>query len=138
MAARLNPYLSFSDSARQAMEYYQQVLGGELVVNTFGESGAAAGPAADLVMHAQLETADGFTLMAADAPEGMVPEGPSPNGTVSISGDAADGDALRRYWEGLADGGMVTMPLERQMWGDDFGMCVDRFGVAWMVNIRGE
>ena len=53
--------------------------------------------------------------------------------TVSLSGD--DGDALRRYFEKLADGGTVTMPLEKQMWGDEFGMCTDRYGTPWMVNI---
>ncbi|GGR97397.1 hypothetical protein GCM10010169_47450 [Micromonospora fulviviridis] len=52
---------------------------------------------------------------------------------VSLSGD--DADDLRRWWEQLADGGTVTMPLEKQMWGDEFGMCVDRFGTSWMVDI---
>jgi uncharacterized glyoxalase superfamily protein PhnB len=46
-----------------------------------------------------------------------------------------DADQLRGYWEKLSDGGNVTMPLEKQMWGDEFGMCVDRFGIPWMVNI---
>jgi PhnB protein len=52
---------------------------------------------------------------------------------VSLSGD--DADDLRRYWDALADGGAVFVPLEKQMWGDEFGMCADRFGVQWMVNI---
>ena len=58
------------------------------------------------------------------------------NMSMSISGD--DSEAMRRYWDGLAEGGTVQMPLERQMWGDDYGMLVDKFGVAWMVNIAGE
>ena len=53
--------------------------------------------------------------------------------SVSLSGD--DGEALRGYFAGLAQGGSVTMPLEKQMWGDEFGMCTDPFGIAWMVNI---
>jgi PhnB protein len=58
---------------------------------------------------------------------------PGTNITISLSGD--DGDELRGYWSKLADSGEVQMPLEKQMWGDEFGTCVDRFGIAWMVNI---
>jgi PhnB protein len=132
MAARLNPYISFADDARQAMEFYRDVFGGELVVNTFAEFGAAEGPEGDKVMHSQLETPSGFTLMASDTPQGMEFK-PGNNISVSLSG-AADDD-LQAYWERLSDGGTVTMPLEKQMWGDTFGMCVDRFGITWMVNI---
>ena len=85
MASRLNPYLAFNGTAREAMEFYKSALGGELTLSTFGEFGA--------------------------------PEGVDPNGV---------------------EGGTVTMPLERQMWGDEFGMLTDRFGTSWMVNIAGE
>jgi PhnB protein len=132
MASRLNPYISFESNARQAMEYYRDVFGGELRMNTFGEFGQADSPEADKIMHAQLETDTGFTLMASDTPAGMQ-RNPGDNIAISLSGD--DADALRGYWEKLSDGGNVTMPLEKQMWGDEFGMCVDRFGVPWMVNI---
>jgi PhnB protein len=132
MASRLNPYISFAGDARQAMEFYQGVLGGDLTLSTFGESGAAGTPDADKIMHAVLETASGFTLMGSDTPTGMEHQ-PGTNIAVSLSGD--DGDALRGYWEKLADGGTVSMPLEKQVWGDEFGMCVDRFGIGWMVNI---
>ncbi len=132
MAAQLNPYLSFKDDARQAMEFYQGVFGGELTVNTFGEFGADPGPESDKIMHAHLETANGFHLMASDTPEGMSFQ-PGTNISISLSGEAADG--LETYWERLSDGGTVTMPLEKQMWGDTFGMCTDRFGISWMVNI---
>jgi PhnB protein len=121
MTSRLNPYLSFSDTARQAMEFYRGVLGGELVLSTF-----------DKIMHAQLETPAGYTLMASDTPAGM-PHSEGSSISVSLSGD--DGDELRRYFTGLSEGGAVTMPLEKQMWGDEFGMCVDPFGVTWLVNI---
>ena len=133
MVSRLNPYISFAGTAREAMEYYRDVFGGELVVSTFGESGMPDGPGSDGVMHAQLETPAGFTLMASDTPPGMDHSG-APNGTITVS-LSGDDEALRGYWEKLADGGTVTMPLEKQMWGDEFGMCVDRFGISWMVNI---
>ena len=132
MATRLNPYLRFDGSARQAMEFYQSIFGGELRISTFGEFGMQDSPQADQIMHAQLETDQGYTIMASDTPPGMEHK---PGGaiTVSLSGD--DGDALRGFWEKLSDGGTVQTPLEKQMWGDEFGMCVDKFGVAWMVNL---
>ena len=132
MASRLNPYIGFESSARQAMEFYREVFGGDLRVNTFGEYGSPDAAEADKVMHAQLETDRGFTLMASDTPAGMQ-RNPGDNISISLSGD--DGDQLRGWWEKLSDGGTVTMPLEKQMWGDEFGMCTDRFGVPWMVNI---
>jgi PhnB protein len=133
MASKLNPYLNFDGSCREAMEFYQSVLGGELNVNTFGEYGDE-GPSKDGVMHAQLETPSGFTLMASDTPPGMtVDKGAAVS--ISLSGD--DSEELRRFWEGLSEGAEVTMPLEKQMWGDEFGMLTDRFGMQWMVNIAG-
>jgi PhnB protein len=132
MASRLNPYINFDSNARQAMEFYKGVFGGNLTLNTFGEYGAPDSPDADKIMHSQLETDSGFTLMGADTPAGMERH-PGDNITVSLSGDNAD--ELRGYWEKLSDGGTVSVPLEKQMWGDEFGMCVDQFGIPWMVNI---
>ncbi|MFC4050147.1 VOC family protein [Actinomadura syzygii] len=132
MSSRLNPYLTFDGDARQAMEFYADVFGGELAVNTVGEVGGADSPDADRVMHAMLETADGYTIMAGDV-VGDMPYQPIAGCSVSVSGD--DGDLLRGYWTRLSEGGRVTVPMEKQVWGDEFGMCVDRFGVPWMVNI---
>jgi PhnB protein len=132
MATLLNPYISFPGNAREAMEFYAQVLGGDLAVNTFGEFGQPDVPHADNIMHAMLTTDRGMTLMGADTPPGMEH---TPGNTMALSLSGDDGDELRGYWEKLSDGGTVTVPLEKQMWGDEFGMCVDRFGIAWMVNI---
>src|SRR4249919_2265260 len=132
VTSRLNPYISFKDNARQAMEFYKGVFGGGLTLNTFGEYGQPDSPDADKIMHAMLETDRGFTLMGADTPTGME-RNPGDNITISLSGD--DADELRGYWDKLSGGGTVTMPLEKQMWGDEFGMCVDQFGIPWMVNI---
>ncbi len=71
MACLLNPYLGFGANARQALEFYRDVFGGTLNISTFGEFGDAPAEGADLVMHGQLETPDGFTLMASDTPPGM-------------------------------------------------------------------
>ncbi len=135
MTSRLNPYLSFKDNAREAMAFYQAALGGELVVNTFGEYGDQSAPEANLVMHSLLETPSGFTLMGADTPPGMEFQ---PGNTMSVSLSGDDPAELRGYWEKLSDGATIAVPLEKQMWGDEFGMCIDRFGVAWMVNIAGS
>jgi PhnB protein len=132
VASRLNPYISFDGNAREAMEFYKGVFGGTLSLNTFGEYGMQDAPEANKIMHGMLETDNGFTLMGADTPPGM-DHNPGDNITVSLSGD--DADELRGYWEALSDGGSVSVPLEKQMWGDEFGQCVDKFGIAWMVNI---
>jgi PhnB protein len=132
VASRLNPYISFADTARQALEFYQGVFGGDLSLSTFGETGAAEEAYADKIMHGQLETPAGYTLMASDTPPGMER---TEGSTISISLSGDDSDELRGYFAKLSEGGAVTMPLEKQMWGDEFGMCVDPFGIAWMVNI---
>ena len=131
MSSRLNPYVSFDGNARTALEFYEQVFGGTMTVNTFGEFGTE-GPDADKVMHGMLETPSGFTLMASDMPPGMEH---APGNTMAVSLSGEDADELRGYWEKLSAGGTVTLPLEKQMWGDEFGMCADQFGVMWMVNI---
>jgi PhnB protein len=131
MASSLNPYLNFDGNARQAMEFYAGVFGGELTLTTFAEFGAE-GPDADRVMHAALKTDAGYVIMGADVPSNMEYE-PITGASVSLMGD--DADVLRRYWDQLSASGTVTMPLEKQAWGDDFGMCSDQFGVPWMVNI---
>jgi PhnB protein len=135
MTSTLNPYLSFRDDARAAMEFYRGALGGDLTVNTFGEYGDKDAPDANLVMHAQLTTPSGFTLMGSDTPAQMEFQEGS-RFSISLSGD--DEAELRGYFEKLSEGGAVTMPLEKQMWGDHFGMLTDPFGVNWMVNIAGE
>lgn len=130
----LNPYISFRDNAREAMEFYQSVLGGDLQVMTFdGFQMGQAESDNDKVMHSQLSTPNGFVLMASDTPppaEYREPQGMS----ISLSGD--DEDLLRGLWDGLSDGATITMPLEAPPWGGLFGMLVDRFGIAWMVAVN--
>ncbi|WP_420123957.1 VOC family protein [Nakamurella sp.] len=136
MATTLNPYLNWRSSAREAMEFYHSVFGGELTASTFKEFGMPVGPGEEeLVMHSQLVTPD-LTLMGADTPSQM-PLAENPNGSVSLSGGPEDEAQLRAFWDGLSAGGTVTVPLEKAPWGDYFGMLVDRFGVNWLVNIAG-
>ena len=135
MSTRLNPYLGFRDTAREAMEFYQSVFGGKLELDTFAENQVSEDPAEqDKIMHSQLTTENGLVLMASDTPKSMdVPA--SSNISVSLSGN--DDAELRGYWDKLSGSGTVALPLEQAPWGDSFGMCVDRYGVNWMVNIAG-
>jgi len=114
------------------MTFYQEVFGGELTLNTFGEFGME-GEGSEGIMHAQLETPDGMVLMASDTAPGQG-DGfrAGDHMSVSLSGDD---ESLRSRWEGLSRGATITMPLEKQMWGDEFGMLTDRFGIPWMVNV---
>ena len=135
MASRLNPYLNVLDGkAREALEFYQSVLGGELTVMTFGDMGTE-GPMATQVMHGQLEGEHGVRLMGSDTPSRMEYR-PGSNVSLSLSGD--DEALLRGWFEELSAGGEVLQPLEKAPWGDSFGMCADRFGVTWLVNINGQ
>lgn len=136
MAISLNPYLNFRDGTRDVMAFYASVFGGELTSSTFADSGGMGLDESEQgkVMHSQLVTDNGLTLMAADVPSTMGE--PGPNGSISLSGD--DEPTLRGYWEKLSEGGTVTVPLEKAPWGDTFGMCTDRFGVDWLVNILGS
>ncbi len=135
MSTRLNPYLGFRDSAREALEFYKSVFGGELTLSTYAEFQASEDSAEqDKIMHGQLTSDNGLVLMGADIPNSMELS-PGSNYSISLSGD--DEAELRRYWNKLSEGGTVREPLEQAPWGDSFGMCIDRFGVSWMVNIAG-
>jgi PhnB protein len=135
MTTRLNPYLSFRDTARDAMEFYRSVLGGELTLSTFGDLQGSEDPAEqDKIMHGLLVSPSGLTLMGADTPDSMQF---NPGGNVSVSLSGEDDGELRGYWNKLSEGATITAPLNRAPWGDTFGMCTDRFGVNWLVNITG-
>lgn len=135
---KLNPYLQFEGDAREAMTFYRDVFGGELTISTFGDFGAdqhdGAALPADGVMHGQLETAHGMTLMGSDLPPGQ--SAATPNGHLCLSGDEAA--LLTGWFEALSEGGHVDVPLERQVWGDLYGQVKDRFGVNWMFNVGSQ
>jgi PhnB protein len=110
MSVQLNPYLSFKDNAREAMEFYKTVFGGTLEMTTFEKGGSPFEPGQeDKIMHADLRGDNGITFFASDAPV-----------------------------QGEFKSGTITMPLEKAPWGDQFGMLNDKFGVAWMVNIAAQ
>lgn len=136
MHIKLNPYLNFNGKAKEAMEFYQSALGGQLTMTTFKDGGMPVDPSeAGNIMHAQLLTDDGLTLMASDTPKEW-PLNPGNNVSLSLSGE--DDATLKDYWDKLSQGGTIDQPLMAAPWGDTFGMFTDRFGIRWMVNILGK
>jgi PhnB protein len=134
LSTQLNPYINFRNNAREAMTFYHSVFGGKLNIGTFKDFHAAQDPSEeDLVMHAQLEAKDGLILMGSDTPQRMAYQ-PGTNFSIALSGE--DEAELTGYFNKLAAGGTVTAPLTKSQWGDMFGMCTDKFGVSWLVNIN--
>ena len=136
MSVRLNPYLSFRDNAREAMEFYRSVFGGELRVNTFKEYNASSDPSEDdLVMHAQLEGEHGVVFMGSDTPQRM--EYKPRQQLLDVAQRRRRGGAQRlvpeagrrRHGDHAAGEGDVGRHLRH---------VVDRFGVNWLVNISGS
>jgi PhnB protein len=136
MTARLNPYLTFHGNAREAMEFYRDVFGGELTLTTFAEGGMPDAGDPENIMHGQLETDSGFTLMGSDAASGS-PEQSMSGVQISLSGDLDADEELSGYYAKLAAAGSVVEPLAAAPWGDKFGMVTDPYGILWMVNISG-
>lgn len=133
MQTKLNPYISFKDNARQAMDFYKSIFGGKLQISTFKEYNASQNPSEDkLIMHAELDAGNGLIIMASDTPERMEYH-PGNNITMSLTGD--NEVELKTYFQKLSAGGKITMPLEKAIWGDTFGMCTDKYGINWLVNI---
>ncbi len=133
MKTILNPYINFSNNTRAAMEFYKAVFGGKLTMSTFKDYHASQDPSEDdKIMHAVLEVENGITFMASDTPSRMEYH-PGTNFSMSLSGE--NEAELKGYFQKLSAGGVVTMPMEKAAWGDTFGMCTDKFGISWLVNI---
>ena len=134
----INPYLNFAGNCEEAFNHYQEVFGGELAISRFSEMPGDQTPKEDLnkVMHVSLPMGHGQVLMGSDVPSNMGETVVGNNVQVSVAPSSSE--EAKRIFDGLADGGTVVMPLEAQFWGAEFGACVDRFGVNWMVNYEGE
>ncbi len=133
---QLNPYVNFNGQCEAAFKFYEKVLGGKITFSmTWGEMpGADQFPAEShkLIMHSTLSLGDKL-LMGADAPPGRYQE---PKG-MNLSLHFKDKAEAERIFKTLAEGGSVTMPFEKTFWSPGFGMCVDKFGVPWMINTEG-
>jgi PhnB protein len=131
------PYLIFNGDCRTAFNFYEQLLGGKIEFSmTYGESPAAGESSPDMkdkIIHVRLNVR-GQTLMGSDAHGGRYEK---PQGTwVSLMVDnAADAE---RIFKGLSENGSTVMALQKTFWAEAFGMCVDRFGMMWMVNAENK
>lgn len=150
MTIQTTTHLNFRGTARQALEFYQTVFGGEVAIATYGDFGMPAGvPGADKVVFGQVENADGFRLMAYDIPghddaDGVPVAGSTrrENGVTitdrsffqSLRADSLD--EISRYWDVLAAGATIVEPLAASAWSPGFGMLTDRFGVTWVLDVR--
>jgi len=135
MSTYLVPYLNFTGTTRDAMSFYESVFGGKLDIMTFGDMGDPAEmgmppEAATAVMHSALSVSESVVIYAADL---MDPADTPKNGHVALSGD--EQDVLTGWFNGLADGGTIDVPLEKAPWGDYFGQVTDKFAITWLVNI---
>lgn len=132
----VSAYLNFNGNCRDAMTFYKESFGGELMIQTVKETPVAAQcpeGMQDQIMHASL-TGDGFVLMASD----MIMGGDyQPGNNFSLTVNGSSEDHVRSLFDKLADGGQVVQPLQKQFWGALFGMLSDKFGTRWMFNYDG-
>jgi len=134
---QVNPYLSFNGQCEAAFKLYEQCLGGQLgAIFRYGGSPMANQVPPDWqdkVMHGSV-TVGQQVLMGGDvAPLGYE----EPKG-FSLSIQIKDTAEAERIFRELGEGGDVTLPLEKTFWAERFGMLVDRFGIAWMINCDGS
>ena len=130
----LNPYLFFDGNCRESMQFYQQIFGGELTVQTFGELDKNTPEVLkDRVMHANLMGGE-VEFFASDTME----SGSLGNGKISMTLHGSDEEKLRKMFDQLSEGGKVNQALEKQVWGDVYGDLTDKYDVNWMVNIGTE
>jgi PhnB protein len=135
MTVKLHSYLGFDGNAKEAIEFYKSVFGGEVFTDTF-ENYADRMPAAEAdkgkLLHGYLKGDNGIELMIADTPSNAEF---TKGSQIALALNGDDEATLRGYWDKLSQGGTIAMPLEKAPWGDIFGMLTDKFGVTWMVDI---
>lgn len=130
--ARIHSYLSFNGNCLQAMNFYQQCFGGELLLQTFGNTPLSETlPAAsqELILHAMLQN-DDLVLMASDATS---EEGVKPGNNVALMLNCSSEEQMRDCYQKLAEEATDLRPIERTYWGAWFGDLTDRFGNHWML-----
>ena len=130
---QINPYLRFNGNCREAMTFYNEVLGGELSLQTIGESPMAGQMPESMkqdIMHSELRK-NGLVIMASDmAPTGGVNKGNSVSLMLNCSSEAE----IKTFYDKLSSGGNATHPLEDTFWGALFGDLTDKYGTDWLLN----
>lgn len=131
---QLNPYLLFNTNCREAMTFYKECLGGELTLQTIGESPVAEKSPKEMqdkIMHSVLSKDGNVLLMASD---NIMGGQPIQGNTITLSIACSSEEEINTFFSNLSNGGKVTMPLATQFWGAMFGMCTDKYGMEWMFN----
>ena len=134
MSVTTTTHLNFRGQAREALEFYQSVFGGHLVAVTYTDAHSVQRPEeADQIMWGQVQSAEGFHVMAYDVPAARPYEPGTDPVFVSVRGQ--DEDEIRRYWEGLSKDATIKAPLEPAGWAPLYGMLTDRYGVTWVLDV---
>ena len=133
---KTNLHLVFSGKCRDAFAFYEKTFNSKVEFTmTFGEApaGSPVPPGSEnLILHTSMPLGS-MTLMGCDAPKGS--EGTLGGFQISLADDSSA--EVERLFEALKEGGSVQMPLGKTFWSPLFGMCTDKFGVAWMVSVPG-
>lgn len=136
--AELNPYLNFAGNCEEVFNFYKSVFGGEfLTLMRFGEMPAEYQPAegeSQKLMHVALPIGKHTVLMGSDTPGNMPAPVKGSNFSIAIQPETEE--EAKRIFDGLSDGGNITMPLSKTFWSQSFGMFTDKFGIDWMVNLQ--
>ncbi|AOS61895.1 VOC family protein [Actinoalloteichus hymeniacidonis] len=133
MSVNVTPHLNFRGDARKALEFYQSVFGGKLVIAAYSDMGNTDPATADHVSFGQLTAENGFSVMAYDVyPHLEWDQGKDPF-FVSVRG--TDTAELQGYWDKLVDGAEVKQPLGPSEWAPLYGQLTDRFGITWVLDI---
>jgi PhnB protein len=133
----ISTYLNFNGECARALSFYEQAIGARVLFKmTWGESPMAKDCPPEthgLIMHSTLAIGDG-QIMCADSPPDSYKKPAGINVSLHVK-DKAEGE---RLFKALSAGGNITMPFEKTFWSPGFGMCVDQFGIPWMINTEGE
>ena len=131
---QISPYLNFPGDCAEAFAFYAELLGGAIEMSTTHGDTPMANQVApewhEKIIHIQMKTADGFTLMGSDAPPAYYNK---PQG-FSVSLQMNDPAEAERIYAALAEKGEVRMELQKTFWAERFAMLSDRFGTPWIIN----
>jgi PhnB protein len=127
----VNPYIAYQGNCRDAIEFYKAALGAEVqFMQTYGDSPMSSMGPAEQIMHCSIQLGDSTVLMCDDPRL----EASSENSRISLAIGVQDAARAKEYFDGLASGGSIIMPLQKTYWAEAFGMLTDKFGIKWMVN----
>lgn len=134
MATDLSSYINFGGKAREALEFYQTIFGGELSLERYGDYGISEDPAeADKIIYGVLHSPDGFVMRGTDNARSCGAPAAHEGWALCLNGD--NRELLTRCWKALADTATIIEPMTTAAWGDSNGVLKDRFGITWIVNI---